>query len=343
MFRKGSSLRLRTLIYLTLSTALIIFDQRSDVFHAQRMQFSSAVAYPFQLMVDTPIRFFNWVSVSMTTQDRLVHENEELRVREILLQSRLQKLLVLEKENAQLRQLLQSTSQIAGRVAVARILAVSLDPNILQVVLDKGNKDQVYPNQPVLDGSGVIGQVVGVGAQTSRVLLVTDKQSAVPVEDYRNGIRAIAVGTGVSGQLTLINIPDTSDIQAGDLFVTSGLDLHYPVGYPVGMVAQIESQGNNPVKKVMLSPMAHLNQAEQVLLAWPSKQALTEAVEKELQNTQSQSQPESDVDAKDDAKSETKSDADIKSESKLKLKSKSKAKADIKSKSKTELKSQVVS
>ena len=327
MFRKGSSLGLRTSIFLILSTALIIFDQRSDVFHAKRMRFSSAVAYPFQLMVDSPIRLLNFLNAGITTQDRLVHENEELRVREILLQSRLQKLLVLEKENAQLRQLLQSTSQISARVAVARILAVALDPNIQQVVLDKGDKDQVYRNQPVLDGSGVIGQVIGVGAQTSRVLLVTDKQSAVPVEDYRNGIRAIAVGNGVSGQLTLIHIPDTSDIQVGDLFVTSGLDLHYPVGYPVGMVAQIQPQGNDPVKKIILSPMAHLNQAEQVLLAWPSKQALTQAVQNELQKTALQSQPESDVNVE--------SDTAVKSKPKSKLKSQS----DIKSKPESELKS----
>lgn len=335
MFRKGSSLGLRTSIFLILSIALIAFDQRSDVFHAERMRFSSAVAYPFQSMVDSPIRLLNFLNAGITTQDRLVHENEELRVREILLQSRLQKLLVLEKENAQLRQLLQSTSQIAGRVAVARILAVALDPNIQQVVLDKGDKDQVYPNQPVLDGSGVIGQVVGVGAQTSRVLLVTDKQSAVPVEDYRNGIRAIAVGSGVSGQLTLINIPDTSDVQVGDLFVTSGLDLHYPVGYPVGMVAQILPQGNDPVKKIILFPMAHLNQAEQVLLAWPSKQALTQAVQKELQETETQPQPESDLKA--DTKSETKVNTSDKS------KTKPSSKANAIAKPKTESKSSVIS
>lgn len=282
MFRKGSRLWLRTSIFLILSIALMMLDQRSDSFHTKRMRFSSILSYPFQWMVDSPIRFLNWVNASVTTQDKLVHENEELRVREILLQSRLQKLLVLEKENAQLRQLLQSTSQIAGRVAVARILAVALDPNIQQVVLDKGEADQVYRHQPVIDGFGVIGQVIDVGKQTSHVLLITDKQSAIPVEDYRNGIRAIAEGSGVSGQLTLINIPDLSDVQVGDLFVTSGLDLHYPMGYPVGMVSQIRVEANDSVKKIMLTPMAHLNRAEQVLLAWPNKQVLSQAVQKEL-------------------------------------------------------------
>ena len=196
----------------------------------------------------------------------------------------MQKLLALERENAQLRQLLQSTSQISGRVAVARLLAVALDPNLQQVVLNKGSNDQVYENQPVLDASGVMGQVIGVGALTSKVLLITDKQSAVPVEDYRNGIRAVAVGMGVSGQLALINIPDQSDIQAGDLFVTSGLGLCYPIGYPVGTVSRIEHANNAPTEKIILTPTAHLNQTEQVLLAWPNKTKLSQAVQKELQS-----------------------------------------------------------
>jgi len=263
---------------------LVVLDQRSIAFRAWSVRLSASTAYPIQFMVDSPIRFMNWLNAGVTRQDHLVHENEELRVREILLESRLQKLLVLEKENAQLRQLLKSTSDISGRVSVARLLAVSLDPNLQEVVLDKGTNNKVYQGQPVLDGFGVMGQVVGVGAFTSKVLLITDKQSAVPVEDYRDGARAIAVGTGVAGQLALINMPDMSHIQKGDLFVTSGLGLCYPIGYPVGTVAEIKHAENAPVEKIVLTPAAHLNQTEQVLLSWPSKSKLMQSVQRELQN-----------------------------------------------------------
>lgn len=301
MFDQGSGPGLRAFIFLIFSLALIVLDQRSVFFHSFRTRFSASVAYPFQSMVDSPIRFMNWLNAGVTRQDHLVHENEELRVREILLESRLQKLLALEKENAQLRQLLKSTSDISGRVSVARLLAVSLDPNLQEVVLNKGAKDKVYQGQPVLDGFGVMGQVVGVGPFTSKVLLITDKQSAVPVEDYRDGTRAIAVGTGVAGQLALINTPDMSDIQDGDLFVTSGLGLCYPIGYPVGTVTKIEHAHNAPVEKVLLTPAAHLNQTEQVLLAWPSKSKLAQAVQRELQNDNTDTDTDTDTDADADA------------------------------------------
>lgn len=282
MFHQGSGPGLRALTLVILSLALIVFDQRSTTFHAFHTQFASRIAYPFQRMVDAPVGFVQWLNASVKSQSSLLDENAQLRAEQILLQARLQRLLALQKENTQLRQLLQSTPQISGRVAVARLLAVALDPNLEEVVLDKGSQDDVYHGQPVLDGFGVMGQVIGVGPVTSKILLITDKQSAVPVEDYRNGIRAIAVGLGVSGQLALMNVPAQSDIQPGDLFVTSGLGMCYPVGYPVGVVSHIEQAKNELTKKIILAPKAHLDQTEQVLLAWPSKKELRQAVQAQL-------------------------------------------------------------
>jgi rod shape-determining protein MreC len=289
MFHKGSGPGLRAFIFLIISIALIVTDQRSVVFHSFRTRVASTVAYPFEWLVDAPIRFSEWLNESVTTQRHLLHENEKLKVQQILLQSRLQKLLSLEKENARLRQLLQSTAQISGKVAVARLLAVSLDPNLEEVVLNKGSEEKVYRGQPVLDAFGVMGQVIGVGKLTSKILLITDKQSAVPVEDYRTGMRALAVGMGTAGELELMNVPGQNNIQPGDLFVTSGLGLCYPIGYPVGVVTKITQSKHDLSQKIILTPTAHLNQTEQVLLAWPNKTKLSESVAAELKATESMS------------------------------------------------------
>lgn len=286
MFRDSAGPGLRALLFLLLSVTLITLNQRSAVFRTVRTSLSAAVSYPFQWTMDAPVRFAKWLDVGVTTQQQLVRENEALRVREVLLQSQLQNLLMLEKENAQLRKLLQSTAQISGRVTIARLLAVALNPNLQQVVLNKGSQDQVFDGQPVLDAHGVMGQVVSTGQLTSKVTLITDTQSAVPVEDYRNGMRAVAVGMGASGQLELINMPDLNDVEQGDLFVTSGLGLRYPVGYPVGVVSKIQRADNNLAAKIILTPMAHLNQTEQVLLSWPSQTQLAKAVQQELADTQ---------------------------------------------------------
>jgi rod shape-determining protein MreC len=77
-------------------------------------------------------------------------------------------------------------------------------------------------------------------------------------------------------------VPDQSDIQVGDLWVTSGLGLCYPIGYPVGMVARIQKHKGSATVQIILSPMAHLDQTGQVLLAWPSKAKLSQAVQAEI-------------------------------------------------------------
>ncbi len=260
---------------------LMILDQRIPIFHLWRNKLSIAV-YPVQMVVSTPVKVERWLASSMSSQQHVLEDNARLRAHELLLQSKLQKLLTLERENAQLREILKSTSTLSAKVTVAQILAVGLDPSLQQVVINKGSKQHVYVGQPVLDAYGVIGQVIDVGALTSKVLLVTDNRFAVPVQDLRNGLRAIATGLGSAGQLELINVPDTWDIKKGDMFVTSGMGIHYPVGYPVGQVMQLAHVPGRRFALIRLKPAAHFDSSHQVILAWPSQRKLAKAVQQEL-------------------------------------------------------------
>lgn len=271
-FNQGPGPGLRAFILLLVSITLMVVDHRVLAFHQTRTKITSLIAYPFQWTVDAPIRLAHWIDSSVTSQQQLVDENEKLRANQLLLESQLQRLMNLQKENAQLRLLLQSTSQVSGRVQVARLLSVNMDPNVLEVTVNRGARDHVYAGQPVLDGYGVIGQVINVSSLTSNILLITDQRSAVPVKDARNGLRAVAQGMGLSGQLMLVNIPDTVDVQVGDVFLTSGLGLHYPVGYPVGQVVSIQKTSDmQQAQQIILAPLAHLDQAELVLLSWPTE------------------------------------------------------------------------
>lgn len=94
---------------------------------------------PLQYLVSVPIKTIHWIAINVTTQQELVADNARLRAHELLLESKLQKLLALERENAQLWTLLKSTAHVGGaRVAVAQLLAVNLDPNLQQIIVDKG-------------------------------------------------------------------------------------------------------------------------------------------------------------------------------------------------------------
>lgn len=231
----------------------------------------SFIVSPLQYAVDYPVRVIGWVQSLVSAKKALIDENMHLRYQQAMLEAKLQKLLVIQKENSQLKELLQTSSHDDMSAMAAQILAVDTGNSRQIIVLNKGKREGVYVGQPVLDAKGIMGQIVNVGPLTSTVLLISDSKSAVPVRNNRTGERAILIGTNSMEQLSLINLPKTSSIHPGDVLVTSGLDRHYPEGYPVGRVEEVNSEPGEDFIKVNVSPIALLNRNRLVLLIWSDK------------------------------------------------------------------------
>ncbi len=221
-----------------------------------------------QYAVDYPVRVIGWIQSLVSAKKALIDENMRLKYKQTMLEAELQKLIVIQRENSQLKELLLTSSKADMRVMAAQILAVDTSQARQVVVLNKGTRDGVYVGQPVLDAKGVMGQVIDVGPMTSTLLLISDSKSAVPVRNNRTGERAILVGTNDIEELSLINLPKTSSIHPGDVLVTSGLGRRYPEGYPVGRVEEVKSIPGEDFVKVTVSPVALLNRNRLVLLIW---------------------------------------------------------------------------
>jgi len=256
---------------LLFSIALIFSDYHYRYLDSVRSVFSLLVS-PIQYAVDYPVRVVGWVHSLVSAKKALIDENIYLRYQQTLLQAELQKLLVIQKENSQLKELLLTSAQADMQAMAAQILAVDTSNARQIVVLNKGKKDGVFAGQPVLDAKGVMGQVVNVGPMTSTVLLISDAKSAVPVRNNRTGERAILTGINSIDQLSLINLPKTASIHPGDVLVTSGLGGRYPEGYPVGIVDKVSTVPGEDFVKVDVKPVALLNRNRLVLLIWPEKE-----------------------------------------------------------------------
>jgi rod shape-determining protein MreC len=113
-----------------------------------------------------------------------------------------------------------------------------------------------------------MGQVVEVGLSNSRVLLITDATHSIPVQVNRNGVRAIAEGTGSLGTLEIRHVSATTDIREGDLLVTSGLGGRFPVGYPVAVVSEVERDPGQAFARILAVPSAALDRSRHVLLVF---------------------------------------------------------------------------
>lgn len=230
----------------------------------------SVFVYPVQYVVNLPVTFFRWTEESLVTHNFLVEENERLRKERLVLNSKLQKFEILESENERLRKLLESSFKLNDRVLIAELLAVDMQPFRHTVVINKGKREGAYDGQPIVDANGIMGQIVHVGPFSSTVLLITDPTHSIPVQINRNGLRAIAVGTGQRQSLQLEYLPNNADVRMGDLIVSSGLGSRFPSGYPVGVVTDIKLDPAEPFAKVIVAPSAKLDQSREVLLVWPN-------------------------------------------------------------------------
>lgn len=228
------------------------------------------LAYPIQGLANLPSAGTEWLSESVASRRQLEEENASLKAQQLVLQVQLQKLETLQTENMRLRDLLDSSVRIRERVLVAEIMSVDLAPFSRQIVVNKGSLNDVYEGQPMIDANGVMGQIVNVNPLTSTAMLVSDPSHALPVAVNRNGLRAIAIGTGTANNLEIAYLPNNADIQVGDLLVTSGLGGRFPANYPVAKVIEVERNPSKPFLKVLAEATASLDRSREVLLVWRS-------------------------------------------------------------------------
>lgn len=252
-------------------------DHRFDQF-AKVRTFLANIAAPVHYLAALPVEIFSQLSGSLQSADDLQQRNADLRRKNLLLSARLQKTAALEAENLRLRDLLGSSGKLHDQILIAELIAIDLDPFKHQAVINKGSGDGVYKGQAVLDANAVMGQVIQVSPISATVLMITDASHALPVQVNRSGLRGIASGTGQLDQLQLHNLPLNSDIEVGDLLVTSGLGGRFPAGYPVGQVSRIEKPAGAPFLSVYARPSAHLERARELLLVIPrDNQSITAA------------------------------------------------------------------
>lgn len=161
-------------------------------------------------------------------------KNELERSHQRLIEAR-----AIELENRRLKALLKLNRDVADEIATARIVGSTFDSSRRLATLAAGSTSGIRIGQPVRAPEGLIGRIVEVGRWASRVLLITDGASNVPVHLVRNGIPAMATGRG-DGTIELKPLElGENPFRRGDIFATSGTGGIYPPGIPVAIVVQV--------------------------------------------------------------------------------------------------------
>jgi len=265
---------------LILSIGLMLADKYFEPMQHVRSTLGYLIT-PVQWVAGVPGQLGVWAESSAVSRASLQEENDRLRNESLVLKQKVQQMVSLRAENNRLRELLNASELLDDKVQVAELIGVDPDPYTHHIIINKGEQHGVFVGQPILDAQGLMGQVIEVLPYTARVLLLADSNHAIPVLVNRNGIRAIAVGSGRLDELALIYVPDTADIQEGDLLVSSGLGSRYPRGYPVGTITKVAHDPGEPFAIVSAKPQAQLDRSRYVLLVFSRESKLPEVVTKE--------------------------------------------------------------
>jgi len=265
-----------------LSAVLMVVDARFEVLQPLRAKLG-VITGPAYQVARLPVTLWQALTQQFTSRSELMAENEKLKAEALLMQGRLQKLATLTEQNVRLRELLNSAALVDEKVLVTELIGIDPNPFTHRILIDKGEKDGVFLGQPVLDARGLMGQVVEVMPYTARVLLLTDTNHSIPVQVNRNGLRAIAAGSGNPERLELRHVADTADIKEGDLLVSSGMGQRFPAGYPVATVSEVVHDSGQPFAIVRAVPTAALNRSRYMLLVFTdgrtAEERATEAAE----------------------------------------------------------------
>ena len=249
------------------STILLVTEYRSSQISGVRSTLSIVVD-PLKYLVDLTTSIVEQAAHSISSYRALKLENERLREEQIIHQSRLLKFEALENENIRLRALLENSFKLGEQVLVAELLSVNMAPYEHIVVVNKGTRFGVHPQQPVLDANGVVGQVFRALPFTSEIMLITDPNHAIPVQVNRNGLLTIAMGSGQMNRLVLPFLPSNADIRPGDLLITSGLGGTFPQGYPVAVVDDFTAEPNKAFSTITATPKALLDRNRELMIVW---------------------------------------------------------------------------
>ena len=262
-FHRGPSPLARLTFFTLAAIVMMIADHRFHALETVRLSLS-VLAHPIQQLAAVPSQALGRIADYFASQERLLRENETLKAKVLEQAAAAQEARLLRAEQAHLLSMTPGKSRYADGGTLAEVLYNARNPFTRKIVVDKGLTQGIQAGMPVIDGGGVVGQITSVGTFTSEVTLVTEKDQSVPVMLVRNGLRAIAVGSG--GSIEVPFMPVSADIQNGDVFVTSGIDATYPPGLLVAQVTSVEKNAAYVFAKINARPAAGVDNHRYVLV-----------------------------------------------------------------------------
>jgi len=192
-------------------------------------------------------------------------ENKQLTEEVTSLESQRTRLAELEVENRHLSDLLELREVLSTEAVAARVIGADATEVSSTLILSEGSNDGLRRDMAVISTEGVVGKLIAVAPNASRVLLINDHNAGLDAFDQRSRARGI-VGGVLDGNLTMKYVDRTEDVKPGDAVVTSGMDGIFPRGLLVGQITQVSQEGPGLFLNIDIRPAADFRKLEHVLI-----------------------------------------------------------------------------
>ncbi|MDX2495347.1 MAG: rod shape-determining protein MreC [Desulfuromusa sp.] len=221
-------------------------------------------AAPFQVGIDgiadtVSETWRNYIWLVDAQQRSLELEQENLG-----LHSQLQQVQEISLQNERLRKLLAFVDELDRPALPAQVIGEDASNWARTIIIDKGTQSGLRNGLPVVAAQGVVGRIIKIAPDSSRVLLITDASSAIAALIQRTRTRGIARGRGED--LSIEYALRDADIQVGDLLVTSGMGGVFPKGLPLGRVKSVEKDQFGLFQEVKAAPTVDFSYLEEVMV-----------------------------------------------------------------------------
>ncbi|HAD24933.1 MAG TPA: rod shape-determining protein MreC [Alphaproteobacteria bacterium] len=230
--------RFSFLALLAAACTLLIFGRVDYVPVWRISMFITEVAAPVLDLMARPVQALRSGVIEVDHYLNALSENERLREEVRRLRNWQVTALNLEQENSRLKGLLNTADLPSAHFISGRVIGDATSPFVDTLLINVGARQGVREGMAVVGEGGLLGRIISTGADASRILLLTDLNSKVPVIVEPGGYRAVLSGNN-DGLPQLLYLPNNVRINAGDRLVTSGHGGMFPPGVPVGAVSAV--------------------------------------------------------------------------------------------------------
>jgi len=233
--RKGTQERFSLLILVILSIILLFLETAKVKPIEYLRSFIRDTVYQSSLIVSSPISGLKYISHEIKSHANVFKNYNQLKKEHEQLKNKILESDFLTLENTQLRKLIDDQVKSSSNLVSSRVIIDKQSPYLNSFIINSGSNKKIKNGMSVLDGQNFIGRIVDVNFFSSRVLLISDLNSKIPVVIEPSGHHAILSGKGKKEPI-LEYLPENHTVKDGDKVYTSGREGIFSPGTPIGEV-----------------------------------------------------------------------------------------------------------